>query len=315
MPLKPGVHELDEAAYHADPCPEPSLSSGIAHRLITQSPAHAWHAHPRLNPNYKPEDSDTFDLGACAHAMLFRVGAPIVAIDPNDYPGKRGGIPVGWTNDAIREARDSARAAGKIPVFKHQALECSAMTKAAEQFLARLEEPKINLADGKAEQTLIWREGEVWCRARPDWRRNDLAVMVDYKSTAGSANPAVWIRNQLFSLGYDLQAAHYLRGNLCTGGRGRSKAKWFWLVQENYPPFACSLIEATPPLLELAESKRECAVGLWQSCMKLNKWPAYEPRAVSAEPPPWELDRWAGNALSRGDEKTLDRMIELASQA
>src|SRR3990167_5120693 len=57
------------AEYQGDPGPEPSLGPGIAKLLVTRSPAHAWAAHPRLNPEYREKESSAFDLGSAAHAM------------------------------------------------------------------------------------------------------------------------------------------------------------------------------------------------------------------------------------------------------
>ena len=46
--------DISAEAYHADPAPEPSLSSSVAKILVNLSPAHARIAHPRLNPDYRP---------------------------------------------------------------------------------------------------------------------------------------------------------------------------------------------------------------------------------------------------------------------
>ena len=70
MITKPGVYDLPMAEYHADPCPEPSLSSSIIRLLCSASPLHAWTAHPRLNAAYVAEESDRFDVGTAAHALL-----------------------------------------------------------------------------------------------------------------------------------------------------------------------------------------------------------------------------------------------------
>ena len=41
--MNEGIHyNVPEAAYHADPCEAPSLSSGIARTLLTRSTLHAW---------------------------------------------------------------------------------------------------------------------------------------------------------------------------------------------------------------------------------------------------------------------------------
>lgn len=53
-PVKAGWHDLDETAYHADPCPTPSLSSHAAMQVIGKSLLHAWRAHPR-SPGFEPQ--------------------------------------------------------------------------------------------------------------------------------------------------------------------------------------------------------------------------------------------------------------------
>jgi hypothetical protein len=301
---KAGVYAMPMAEYQADPCPAPSLSSGIANRIITQSPLHAWFAHPRLNPNFRSEEATVFDLGSCAHAMLLGGDDAIESIDPNDFPGKKGGIPEGWTNEAIRAARDAARANGRIPVLKDKAAECLAMAAVARDAIANCK-VRIELAAGRAEHVLVWQEGGAWCRARPDWMANDRRVLLDYKSTAGRAEPGAWIRNQMGPLGYDLQAVHYQRGNARTGGP--EHAQWLFLVQENYAPYACSFVGLSPAMLEIAQKKWELALALWDRCTKNNVWKGYPNEIAYAEPTNWQMDEHEMRRL------TFDEMLECAT--
>lgn len=284
--MTPGVHEMSMEQYHADPCPVASLSSGIAHRIITQSPLHAWFSHPKLNPRHESEEATTFDLGACAHAVLLEGEGAIAAIDPNEYPGKKGGIPDGWTNQAIRDARDKARAEGKIPVLKDKLAEIRTMSGVARKALAGCKGLKIELDSGMAERVLIWQEGDVWCRARPDWMSADRQVMLDYKSTAGSAEPSSWIR-LMVSMGCDIQSIHYQRGNAMTGGP--KLPTWVFLVQENYAPYACSFVSLDPAMHEIAKGKWEYGLSLWGHCMQRNQWNGYSSQIAYAEPTPWQL--------------------------
>ena len=74
-PLAPGLHyDVPEDVYHADRlCAVPTLSRAIAQRLLTRSPAHAWHAHPRLNPRFTPEPpSDAFEFGRAVSGDCIR---------------------------------------------------------------------------------------------------------------------------------------------------------------------------------------------------------------------------------------------------
>ena len=107
--MEPGVYDLDAAAYHADPCPEPSLSSSIGKLIVGRSPLHAKCAHPRLNPDYQPRESGKFDLGSTVHKLILGKGAEVVAIEADD-----------WRTKAAKEARDTARGDGKTPMLVGQ---------------------------------------------------------------------------------------------------------------------------------------------------------------------------------------------------
>lgn len=287
---KPGVYTMSAQEYHADPCVAPSLSSHIANILISQSPRHAAFAHPRLNPNYHAEESTDFDLGACAHAVLLEGEANIYPIEAPD-----------WRTKAAKDARDQARAQGKTPILAHKLGSIRAMADAARLALAECEFGPIDLGTGVAEQVLIWQEGDAWCRARPDWMRADRKLIIDYKSTAGCAEPSAWIRNQMGPMGFDLQAVHYLRGNAMTG------ADWIFLVQENYEPYECSFVGMSPAMLDIAQRKWDYAIALWKNCLQKNRWNGYSRQIAYADPTSWQL------AEAEERELTFDEMLERAT--
>jgi hypothetical protein len=270
---QPGIYALSMADYQADPCPSPSLSSGIAHRLVTQSPLHAWHAHPRLNPNHRREDAKEFDLGACAHALLLEGEADIIEVHFDD-----------WRKKAAQDQRDEARAMGKIPVLSKKLDESRTMAEVARDALRQF---KLNLEIGKVEQVLLWKEGDIWCRARPDW--HCIGTVLDYKSTAGSAEPNAWIRNQMVPLGYDMQAVHYLRGHSQTVF-APVPPQWLFLIQENYAPFACSFVGLSQAMRDVAQRKWDFARELFGRCLKENVWKGYPGGITYAEPTVWQLD-------------------------
>lgn len=274
--MQPGVHKMTMQEYQADPCPAPSLSSHVANILNSQSARHAWFAHPRLNPNHRSKESEDFDLGACAHAVLLEGESLIYPIEAPD-----------WRKKEAQGARDMARAQGKIPVLAHKLAAIRAMADSARSALAACGLGPIDLGTGTAEQVLIWREGDVWCRARPDWVHTDRKLIVDYKSTKGSAEPSAWIRNQMMPMGFDVQAAHYLRGNASTGGS--PLATWLFLVQENYPPYECSFVGVSPATLEIAQRKWDFALALWQACLQNNRWSGYPKHVAYAEPMSWQM--------------------------
>lgn len=272
-----GICDVPEADYHADPCPQPSLSASLIHILCTRSPKHAWAAHPRLNPNFKREEKDQFDIGTVAHAMLLEGRSAVEVIHaPN------------WRTNAAKEAREEARANGRVPLLAHAAADVEAMVEAAKRELAARNIQPPLFTDGQPEKTLVWHEGDIACRARLDWLRDDLATIDDYK-TSHNAAPDQWTRKSIYQHGYDVKAAFYLRGlERLTGVR----AEFRWVAQEKEPPYELIVVSPGPDVLTLAERKVDYALELWKRCLESGEWPGYPQRLCWAELPPWEEARW-----------------------
>ena len=278
---EPGIYTIPAADYHADPCPTPSLSASIATRLCLASPLHAWHAHPRLNPAAVEAESEAFDLGTAAHALLLQHQKDVVIIQAENY-----------RTSAARDARDQARAAGQIPLLARVWADVLEMATAARaQLDAHTDGGAAMFTDGEPEQTLIWQEDGLWCRARLDWLR--LGAIDDYKSTSASANPETWSRT-LFAHGFDLQAAWYLRGLRALTG---IDAIFRFAVQETSPPYALSVVGLGPDALLLGEKKCLYALEVWRECLATDHWPGYPTRTAWATLPAWEEARWLEKEL------------------
>lgn len=288
----PGQYAISDADYFADPCPGPSLSSSLARVLLSSSPLHAWYQSPRLNPAWRPEESEAFDLGHAAHAYLLQGETGFVIIDAPD-----------WKTKAARGERELARLDRKVPLLREQWERVVAMATAARKQLAGHAEPPPPLAgQGKPERTLIWQEGPIWCRAKLDWLHDDHRTVEDYKSTAMSANPAEWTRT-LFNTGADVQAAFYLRGVKAVHN---VEAEFRFVVQENFLPYALAVVGLGPDAMTLAEKKVARAIAVWQECLARNVWPGYPIRTVWADLPPWEETRFLESELIASRPSLLD---------
>jgi hypothetical protein len=271
--LTEGLHNLSSDIYHSDPCPQPSLSSSIANILITQSPLHAWMAHPRLNPNFQPEDVDSrMDIGSIAHAMLLeRDESKVVVVSAPD-----------WRTKAAREAREEAHAQDEHAILEHKYGAVQNMVKTAMSYIQTTELRNI-FDTGIAEQSLFWQEGETWCKARPDLLSADRRVCLDYKTTE-SAQPDTFIR-QIPRLGYDTQASWYSRGMGALG----PETEFVFLAQEITEPYSCSLIGLSNAYKEVARLKVERALHIWRECVNTNRWPAYSTKILYAEPTSYQM--------------------------
>jgi hypothetical protein len=272
-----GIHDgIPATGYRADAFDVgPTLSASIAHQLLTASPRHAWTNHPRLNPNYQPVSDDKFDIGTCAHSILLE-GIEVAEVVQADS----------WRTAWAKEARDEIRSRGKVPLLPKQWDELHAMVDAVAVQIQALDLDPIPLTDGKPEQTMVWSEDGVLCRARIDWLHSNGDVC-DVKTTSRLA--VGWDRGPLFDHGCDVQASLYRRGLIALTG---IEPKWTWLVIETQPPYGLIPYRLTAPVLALGDAKVDRALHLWRECLANDSWPLYPAEPVDAQLPPWVESRW-----------------------
>lgn len=275
MASDPRMVEMPAAEYHRDPCPEPSLSSSIAKLICAESPAHARWAHPRLNPAAVEDEAENLDVGTAAHALFLEGTAGVTVIEAKD-----------WRTNAAKDARDTARLAGKIPLLARKWDAVQAMVREARVQLDAHEDGQVMFRGGVAERVLLWREEGIWCRSRLDYIRP--GGIDDYKTRTGSANPEM-VSRTLFGEGWDVQAAFYARGVRAVTS---DVAQVRFVCQETYPPYALSVVSLGPAALALAEQKVEHAIKVWRECLATGRWPAYPTRTAYANPSAWAEQAW-----------------------
>jgi hypothetical protein len=282
MTLTEGIHACPADVHHADPCPEPSLSFSVGKIFLDKSPRHVWMAHPRLNPAFERTEQTNFDIGRATHSLLLENDeSKLVVIEADS-----------WRTNAAKAERDAAYADGKTPLLQKDADRVFAMRDAAIRQLERSEEGQSFLGAGLVERTIIWREGDAWCRARPDKIVGN--VIWDLKTTT-DASPDAWAR-QLYNLHYDVQAIWYMRGYATAKwdmpDRLKQPILFRFIVQETTPPYALMIAALPPAAIEMAEAKAKWMWQQWDWCMKHNRWPGYPRETCYIDPPPWELNKY-----------------------
>jgi PDDEXK-like domain of unknown function (DUF3799) len=275
---EPGVfYDMPSTVYFADPCPEPSLTQSIAKILLERSPLHAWHAHPRLNPNFEPDNDTKFDIGNVAHRLILGRGKEFVVLPFDD-----------WKTKAAREAREMAAANRKLAVLAHQFERATAMVHAARDQL-ELRGLSHFFRIGNAEVVMAWQEGDIWFRQMLDWLI-DGQVMLDYKSTDMSVAPHN-LGRMIAAGGWDVQAAMAERGlnALACSDAGR---RYIFVVQETEPPYCLSVLEISPDVLAIGRKKLDAAAMTWRVCMHERRWPGYPTEIHTPEYPAWAEHQW-----------------------
>ena len=191
--------------------------------MLDRSPLHAWHSHPRLNPNFEPRAaSSTLDLGSVAHRVLLENSWAGVAICEEDS----------WRKKVAKDFKDAAREGGQIPILRKQFDQIEAMVEAAVD--SDLFHPALGR---RIEKTVAWQEGDVWCRVKPDILPADPPLIWDYKTTSTAATPESWGRTLL--PGYLMQAGLYTRG--IKRVLGWKDCEMRFIVQETERPYALAV--------------------------------------------------------------------------
>lgn len=298
--MQPGIYDMLDDHYHADPAPAPSLSAGCAKTLLNATPWHAAAGHPRLCnavPGLPPrigddDDPGKFDAGTAAHALITGVGGVIARIDAPD-----------WRSKAAQAARDIARAGGATPLLADQADRVEVLAAAAvAQMTARLGRNPFAHPEHN-ERSLFWRDGAVWCRCRPDAIDYDHRIVWDLKTTGLLADPQAWTDTQVRATAIDLRAAHYLHGVRRLIGPGW---RYVFAVVEARWPHALSIVELPGSMIDTGEDMRARAVDLFGTCLASGNWPAWPMEIVRPEERPYHEARWVERRDTRVSQQALD---------
>ena len=277
--MKIGIYKMSEDEYHADPCPTPSLSSHAIVTLLSKSPLHAWHENSRLNPDWEPDDDSKFDVGTAAHKLILEGIDKIHVVDADS-----------WRTKAAKEEAQEAREQGLIPLLSHVAADVRKMVTMAHKAIADCPELcGLTIDDFDPEMTLLWKEEDVWCRARPDLLHKQNKLILDLKTSPASCAPADATRRVLDGMQAYVQAAWYRRGLMAITG---IDAPFVYLCQESNAPFACSLINCTPGYLAIGESKITVALSIWRECVRTGVWPSYPSTFYNPDLKPWVERDW-----------------------
>jgi hypothetical protein len=271
-----GICGLPAVDYHAMRALSASgawlLAEECAAKFLWRSP---W------NPLYEPEAKTEFDIGIAAHLAVLegqRLADSTVLIEFGDYRSVK-----------AREARDAARAAGKVPLLPYQL----DIVRAIAGSIQAHPIAGAAFAGGEAEVTLTWQDPDtgIPCKARPDYLPRHRRWLVDLK-TAASANPRTW-RDQAYRLGYHARAAWYLDGAQTV--LGRAPEEYWFVIVEKEPPYLVSVITLDEQALHWGRLANHKACELFRRSAAANDWPGYRmpgqnrDRAFRIGLPPWAI--------------------------
>lgn len=268
---------MSAETYHSDPVPI-SLSASIATLMVNECPALAHHRHPRLG-GAKKEESESTERGSLIHELILGTGKGIVEVDAADFRTK-----------AAREARDSARAQGKVPVIasRKRFLDI-AVARLQEQFA----ELGVSLEGSHKEAVLLWTETaddgtEVQCRGMTDALWPNAYRLIDLK-TCDTAHPKTCAR-KCIDFGYDIQHAAYTSAVRKIWPESAGRERMQFVFAEYDEPYIVTPADLDGSLRELGERKWRKAINVWAECIKSDCWPGYVTGTAHLSAPPWALE-------------------------
>lgn len=281
MITEPGVYDIPEDEYHEDPIEGGSLSSTGARMLLPPS-CPALFRHRTAYPTYR----DEFDFGTAAHRLVLDNGPEIEVVGAYD-----------WRTKAAKEARDKARAEGKVPLLEDDYARVQAMAAAIKEHPEASE--LLDPSTGKAEQTLVWRDDRtgIWRRARLDYLKydGDHVTIVDYKTTR-SANPGA-ISKSIYEYGYHQQQEWYTDGLLTLGAQD---VEFRFIFQEKSAPYLVTVVRLDPDAVLWGGVLNRKAIDVYQRCVLTGEWPGYTDKCLELSLPGYALAQYE-RADERGD--------------
>lgn len=282
LDLAPGIYlDVSERDYHADPCPEPSLSASGAKTLLFRSPkAFAW-KHPRLRPAHLPPIEETWSdqavFGTVVHKLVLGRGKDVVEVDAK-----------AWTTDAAKRERADITVCGKIAILKVKLVQAKTVAHELRQTVGYG-------PDTPTEVVLIWLDHAtdgtpVWCRGMLDALPSP-DLIEDIKVTGAELSDE-FVARQIDGMGYDISMAWYRRGlsRLKPELAGRIRTRLTFV--ERNEPFDTLGRTLTDGELHEPDILIQIAIDRFAACMTAGEWPG-----VSGAPKLVAIPNWKKRAL------------------
>jgi hypothetical protein len=239
-----------------------------------ESPLHAWWKVFKEEPE---EATDATDIGTIAHDLILGGSDRMAIIDHDDYRTK-----------AAKEARDAARAEGKIPVKRGKIAEIYRCVDSVKDFLIAND---LQLT-GQSECEIEWEQDGVACAGRIDhhWAP-DHPMILDLKFVE-NAHPES-LASACIRYGYDIQAAAYTSALEHLHPELAGRVDFLFVFAEKAPPFAITPVRLGGSMKALGQSRWARAIDLWRHCMEAygpeTPWPSYTDQVERVLAPAWAV--------------------------
>ncbi|MHB8727621.1 MAG: PD-(D/E)XK nuclease-like domain-containing protein [Sulfuricaulis sp.] len=273
--VKPGIHQISNAEYHAD---KDSISTSGLKWIIDKTPLHLWDR--KFNPEREEKpDTDALIFGSAVHKLV---------LEPQDF------LKEFLVTPKIDKRTTDGKKAYADLMLRVQAenltlIEADMLERATKLAKAIFEHPNAAtlLAGGKPELSVYWNDPDtgVLCKCRPDYWRADMRVLTDVKTTNDAS--ASEFQRTMDNFLYHVQAAFYLDGvSVATGERYED---FVFFCGEKQSPYAVANYRINEQSIAVGRKKYKAALVTYARCLETGKWPGYPTDIQSLDLPPWAL--------------------------
>lgn len=288
-PLDVGIHyNVPAHVYHGDPCPEPSLSSGVARTLLDEGEAAAYRSHARLGKK-KSETTEAMNTGSIVHSLL--------AGNTDDFEV---GLFDNYRSGAAKTWRDGVLAGGKNAVLECDLDEARRIEMSVRKNVCNGGITNDPFADhGKSEVTVIWKEGDAYCRALLDRLvvdPNGYADIWDWKCTSDVTDRG--ILRSVVKWGYHIQEAFYRRGLAAVLPSHAGRISWTFAFVLDHAPYTVRRVCLSPEFLNAGKSDANLAIGLWRHALATDQWPDGSAETLTLDAPGYLLSDDISDSIS-----------------
>lgn len=137
---------------------------------------------------------------------------------------------------------------------------------------------------GRSETTTIWTDPRtgLLCKARQDYRRDDLVMIGDLKSTE-DASPRAFARS-IVNFRYHVQHAHYTDGDRVLSGEA---PRFLFCAVEKSAPYAVGVYMLDADAEGRGHELRDREMDTLNVCLQGDEWPSYPPVVNTLSLPGW----------------------------
>ena len=277
----PGIYDIAESAYHADPVETPSLTSSVADILMNTSPLHAWYAHPRLGGTYDDNSNRNMDLGSAIHDALLMDMSKVDLI-PYDN----------WRTQDARDMKINAYKNDRIPLLEKDIEFVNKVYEKHKNHFKSMDNEKVYVWSEEYDRYGLCAPGttgkyKIWCRSRIDSVDHGSRCIVDLKTTAIALSD--WSRTR--AIHYLMQVGMYRRA---LWNAHEDEYGFFFAVIENYEPYEIKMFGLDGMLIKLADDLANEACRRWSKLdtSDIKGWHGYALGPHEIDCKAWVIDKY-----------------------